>query len=609
MRRIAALRWLSNRPEWQFFSVFPSAAPLLTIFWWLVLVVRGLLPAVLAVGTGWLIGAVVGGDSIVGPLILVSACFVTLQMLGPIHEVLSADLGDRVSQWLYERLMVSCVTPPGLGHLEDPDLAEDLTVSRDFDTGMLGPPIFFTMGVIAEGLVGMIIGLSSAVIVFVFSWWAGLLLTAAWLSTHWLLARTAAWQGREDPEVRVAQQHSDYTYRLAVDPPGAKELRMFGLVGWTVERFLAVRRRTHDLQFAATRLRRIPLLTGLLVVLGANLAVFLSLAQRTASGDLPTDRAAVFAQAAIGTSVIAFSGLNWAIKGSSYAVAASLRLQPRMAPAGALAPPPSGTTRSAENRPASEIRFRGVEFSYPRSPATVLDDFDLTIPAGCSVAIVGRNGAGKTTLVKLLSRLYDPGSGSIEVDGIDLRDLDLDSWRQRITATFQDFLRLDLPLRDNVAPAGAPDDVIRAALAEAGAEGIADLDTPLAKGYPGGTELSGGQWQRVALARVLCGVRLGAGVVVLDEPTAHLDVHGESEIFRRILEATRDCTTVLVSHRFSTVRLVDLICVVEEGRVIEFGSHDELMALGGRYHQMFVLQAERFDEIDTTEELADDVLH
>jgi ABC-type multidrug transport system fused ATPase/permease subunit len=159
-----------------------------------------------------------------------------------------------------------------------------------------------------------------------------------------------------------------------------------------------------------------------------------------------------------------------------------------------------------------------------------------------------------------------------------------------------------------VAPAGAPDEAILAALAQAGASDFADLDTPLAKGYAGGTDLSGGQWQRVALARALCAVRQGAGVVLLDEPTAQLDVRGEAEIFERVLAATRACTTILVSHRFSTVRHVDRICVLEAGRVVELGTHDELMAVGGRYRTMFDLQAKRFEAAPDDEGVELDVL-
>jgi ABC-type multidrug transport system fused ATPase/permease subunit len=259
--------------------------------------------------------------------------------------------------------------------------------------------------------------------------------------------------------------------------------------------------------------------------------------------------------------------------------------------------------------PARHIRLRDLTFAYPAAPARpVVSGLDLEIPAGSSLAIVGQNGAGKTTLAKLLCRLYDPQSGAIEVDGVDLRDLDLAGWRRRVTAVFQDFVRFELSLRDNVVPGGradagsatsadnaaALDALVSAALADAGAHGLADLDTVLAKGYSGGTELSGGQWQRVALARALSAVRLGAGLVLLDEPTAQLDVRGEAEIFERILAATRSCTTILISHRFSTVRYVDRIAVVENGVVAELGSHDELMAQRGRYWTMFTLQAQRF---------------
>jgi ABC-type multidrug transport system fused ATPase/permease subunit len=257
--------------------------------------------------------------------------------------------------------------------------------------------------------------------------------------------------------------------------------------------------------------------------------------------------------------------------------------------------------RGAERLPRREIRFRNVTFTYPSGSEPVLSGFDLTIPAGTSLAIVGQNGAGKTTLAKLLCRLYDPQEGSIEVDGIDLRTLDVNAWRARLTAVFQDFVRFELPLRDNVAPRGAPDDTIAAALDAAGAANLAPLDTILSRGYPGGTDLSGGQWQRVALARALCAVQLGAGVVLLDEPTAQLDVRGEAEIFERVLGATRHTTTILVSHRFSTVRQADRICVLEQGRVVELGSHDELMAANGRYRTMFELQASRFEPTEAGE--------
>jgi ATP-binding cassette subfamily B protein len=443
-------------------------------------------------------------------------------------------------------------------------------------------------------MVEMTGGIASAAILTRYAWWAPLVLAGAWAATHWLLRESAIWRDRNNTEVRAAQRDADYAYRLAVDPPASKELRLFGLAGWTIDRFVARRTRLHELQYAATRMRERPVIWSLLLVVSANIVVFWALASSVAHGHISLGEAVVYVQSAIGVSMIAFGGFSWALDGSAAPVAAVLRLEPAMRPTGALR---SGD-RLAHGAPAREIRLRDVTFAYPAAndtSAPVLQHFDLTIPAGSSLAIVGQNGAGKTTIAKLLCRLYDPQSGAIEIDGTDLREFDLASWRTRITAVFQDFLRLELPLRDNVAPAGAPDDVVGAALESAGAGNLASLDTVLARGYTGGTDLSGGQWQRVALARALATVTLGAGVVLLDEPTAQLDVRGEAEIFDRLLAATRHCTTILISHRFSTVRHADRICVLEQGRVVELGTHDELMALGGRYRTMFDLQAQRFN--------------
>jgi ABC-type multidrug transport system fused ATPase/permease subunit len=518
--------------------------------------------------------------------------------------VLGANLGDRTAAWLYDRLTQACVRPPGMGHLEDSALTGDLAVARDFDLGMTGPPLSISMDFIAGGLVKVIAGAASAVLLAAYAWWAPLLLGGAWLSTHWLLRESGVWQDRNTPEVRAAQRDAEYAYRLAVDPAPAKEVRLFGLADWIMARFVERRTRLHALQYEATRLREKPMIWCLLLVVSANVVVFWSLASAAAGGRLGIGALVVLAQAAIGASMIAFGGLNWALDGSAAPVAAVLRLEDAMAPAGAL---PAGS-RAAGTMPAHEIRFRDLTFGYPGSAAPILDRFDLTIPAGSSLAIVGQNGAGKTTLVKLLCRLYDPQSGAIEVDGVDLRTLDLSSWRSRVAAVFQDFIRFELSLRDNVAPAGAPDERVRAALAAAGAADLAGLDTILARGYDGGTDLSGGQWQRVALARALCAVQGGAGVVVLDEPTAQLDVRGEAEIFGRVLAAARHCTTILISHRFSTVRQADRICVLEHGHVVELGTHDDLMARGGRYRTMFELQAKRFGAAEDEEGQSYDVL-
>jgi ATP-binding cassette subfamily B protein len=594
---------LKDRNEWKFFAVLSKADAGLSVAWWLGVALRGTLPTIFAVATGTLIAAVQHGNGFASPLAVVGAVFVLLQVLAPIHSAVGANLGDETAAWLYDRLTQACVRPPGMGHLEDPALIADLTVARDFDLGMTGPPLNVSLDFIAGGLVELVGGVSSAIVLLRFTWWAPIVLAGAWLSTHYLLRESAVWFDRNTDEVRSAQRDADYAFNLAVDPPASKELRLFGLAGWVIDRFISRRTRLHELQYHATRLRERPVVWSLLIVSSANVIVFWAMARAVAANTITLGDLVVYTQCAVGTSLIAFGGLNWALHGAAAPVAAVLRLEPAMTPAGAL---PVGH-QSAGRAPVRQLRFKNVTFSYPGG-APILEGFDLIIPAGSSLAIVGQNGAGKTTLAKLLCRLYDPQSGSIEVDGVDLRDIDIGSWRSRLTAVFQDFVKFELPLRDNVAPNGAPDAEIQRALEKAGASHLASLDTILARGYHGGTDLSGGQWQRVALARALCAVEKGAGVVLLDEPTAQLDVRGEAEIFERILTATRQATTILISHRFSTVRHADRICVLERGKVIELGTHDELMSKNGRYKTMFDLQAQRFNASEDEEGKTYDVL-
>jgi ATP-binding cassette, subfamily B, bacterial len=577
---------------WTVAKVLLRADRFLAWTWWGGLLLRGVLPPLFAIAMGALVGAVQQRADLVVPLLWVGVIFILLQVLPPIHRAISTNLGSRTAGWLYGQLTAACVGPPGMGHLEDPKLTTDLTVAREFDLGITGPPLSISMDFIAGGLVEMVGGLAFAVVLAGYHWWAPLVLAGAWTATHWLLRESAIWRDRNTEEVRQAQRHADYAFRLAVEPPAAKELRLFGLAGWIVDRFLARRRRLFELRWDATRLRERPLVWSILLVLAANIAVFWSMGKAALDGNLPLAQLVTYASAAIGTSLIAFGGLSWALDGTAAPVAAVLRLEGSMAREGAL----SRQDGNAAGLPVREIRFRNVTFTYPHGNAPVLENFDLTIPAGSSLAIVGQNGAGKTTIAKLLCRLYDPQEGAVEVDGVDIRTLDIDGWRSRVTAVFQDFTRFELPLRDNVAPGGAPDPAILAALEEAGAGHLASLDTVLARGYENSTDLSGGQWQRVALARALCAVKLGVGLVLLDEPTAQLDVRGEAEIFTRILAATRHVTTILISHRFSTVRHADRICVLGQGKVIELGTHDELMAAGGRYKAMFELQASRFEE-------------
>jgi len=426
---------------------------------------------------------------------------------------------------------------------------------------------------------------------------------------------------------RVQDLQGDMTTVIEEMATGVRIIKAFGRNGLLRRRFEQEATRLRETNLEAVRVRA-RTWTAFTLLVNADLALVL----------LVGGVAVVAGQLTIG-GLVAFmtylfmliwplDALGWILAMGEEAVTASTRLAEVFNSRPEIVDRPLARGLA---RVRGHVRLQGVGFRYAGGD-WVLRGLDLAIPAGSSLAIVGQNGAGKTTLAKLLCRLYDPQSGSIEVDGIDLKDLDLASWRRRVTAVFQDFVRFELSLRENVVPrfaaGGSPltdaaegplsvdpadvdaaeiDAILAGALDDAGAGGLAAFDTVLAKGYADGTELSGGQWQRIALARAMAAVRLGAGLVLLDEPTAQLDVRGEAEIFERVLAATRSCTTILVSHRFSTVRHADRIAVLEDGAVVELGGHDELMALRGRYWTMFTLQAQRF-ESGTPEEGEEEVV-
>jgi ATP-binding cassette, subfamily B, bacterial len=591
------------------------ASPKLAALWWAMVFVRAIVPAGITIGLGALVSAIADGRSVDASLAVVAACFAFASVSGPLHTQIGAILGDRTSGQLQAELTSACSTPPGIAHLERPGLAAELVAARDFDLGIMGPPISVSMGFIGAGLVALLAGAAQAVALATVTWWGALLVAGAWISSHWLLRGSSYWAHRADPEVQLEQRHVDYAYRLAVDAAPAKEIRVFGIGGWVVDRFASRRQTLLELQWKAMRMQQRSLLTVFAILAAAHAAVLVALFRSAIDGSDGLPSLVVAVQALLGVSALGVGvSFSWALDAAAAPVKAVEGLAGRMAKEGALATT-SDKPSDPQGLPAREIRFADVAFTYPSGGAPLYEHLNLTIPAGKSLAIVGRNGVGKTTLVKLLCRLYDPTSGAVLVDGIDVRNFDVDAWRSRVAVVFQDFVRLELSLRDNVAPAAiadrtaATDAALLDALRVAGADGLAGLEQPLSKAYVGGTDLSGGQWQRVALARALTAVQLGAGVVVLDEPTAQLDVRGEAEIFERLIEATRGCTTVLISHRFSTVRHADRIVVIERGEVVEEGSHDELMTTGGRYKTMFDLQAARFAEgLDDTDDVDDAVL-
>ncbi|AGZ45851.1 ABC transporter ATP-binding protein [Actinoplanes friuliensis] len=389
---------------------------------------------------------------------------------------------------------------------------------------------------------------------------------------------------------------------LAVSAAAAKEIRLFGL-----QRVLRER------QAAARRAEEVPLRRAEVAGLGLRLIGQLIFAIGYVAAVVVVVRSAIGGERSVGdvVLVITLAVQTNAQAAGVVAVAGALQRNARalarvrwLRRETELAADPIVADQPVPSALHDGIRFDGVAFRYPGTETDVLRDVNVHIPAGATVAIVGDNGAGKSTLVKLLSRFYRPSAGEITVDGVDLRRISPDRWRERIAAGFQDFVKLEAPARESigVGDLARSDDAeaVRAAVHRADAELVIErlpegLESHLGKAYEDGEELSGGQWQRVALSRAM--MRDEPLLLLLDEPTAALDPLTEHALFERYAASAREVgsrtggITVLVSHRFSTVRMADLILVVADGGIAEAGTHQDLMARNGLYAELFTLQA------------------
>ncbi|GAB3757420.1 ABC transporter ATP-binding protein [Microlunatus parietis] len=532
---------------------------------------------------------------------LAGLAFAAGQLITPLRDAVATSLGSRVAQRMREQLLSATVGPPGLAHLEDPETAEEIRRAGEYEWADLAP-LTTIVQQLGAALKTVISAAGAGVLLAGFAWWAPLLLILAAVGTHVWMAGNEH-EIVEQHEAHAGQQRrADYFRDLALDPPAAKEVRLFGLAGWLAGR--ARRHRTaylrHVWQARRANLRPVLLTLGTIAV--ANGAVLAALGATAVSGGLGAAELTVYVQALIALQSLGHPLLaTWWVRQGAAALPHLVGLAERTH---RLSVRPRGSA-PAIGMPRRELRLSGVRFGYPGHDRPVLDGVELAIPAGSSLAIVGRNGEGKTTLLKLLARFYDPDEGAVRIDGTDLRDLDLASWRAQLAVIFQDFIRYELTAHQNVGfgrveTAGDPEAVRRAAERAGALELIKDLpdgwQTVLSRHYRGGVDLSGGQWQRIALARALRAADAGARLLVLDEPTAALDVRAEAALFERFLELTAGTTTVLVTHRLSSVRHVDRIAVLDRGRIAQHGTHAELMATDGLYRRMYRLQARRFDE-------------
>ena len=576
--------------------LLPLAGPLALVLFLATLLIQALIPLGLSLATGNLVGRLPaaisrataeGSRELLLALGLLGSLFVAARIVGPVSSVTRAYASRRIDAAVQARVMHAASAPVGIGHLENPAVMDELS-HADEPVGevVLSVPALISASIEAIGAV-LIVGRVD--------WRIGAVLLGL------VVAQRTFWRDffLRMSDVRSAMtrdlRRAAYLADLVLQPSAAKETRIFDLSKWIAKQYAFSWARAVEPMWKLDDENLRGLLKFLPIRAASYAIPYLALVLQVTSGQI---------------SLAAFTA---AIQATSIAVvsarfrAEDVYLEQMAAPVHALykveAIPVGRAVGASAVAPRSVLEFSDVKFNYPGSPIQVYEGLTLRIPAGISTAIVGPNGAGKTTLVKLLARLYEPTSGRILVDGIDLVDVDATSWRTNLAIILQDFTRYQLTASDNVAfgsPGLTPLEAHREAAAiKSGADQVIsslDLgwDTILSRQFEGGTDLSGGQWQRIALARALYAVEGGASVLVLDEPTANLDVRAEAALFDDFMDITKGLTTILISHRFSTVRRAQHICVIDHGRLIEEGTHDELIELAGTYARMFEIQAERF---------------
>lgn len=595
-----------RRTRWIALRLLAGAYPGRVVLLAALALLAGALPAVFAVLVARLVEtlpAAVGGGlataagrHVIDTLVAIGGVLLLQEIVAAGRGIASTDLYRRYDEYLLARVMRTTLAAPRLALFETPDLAAKTDraarIAR-FGPGELVSGLGIQWTVRAQGV---------AATVLVATIWP---LAALGLAALWLVIGQQ-WQAdfhRANPFWADPLRQARYLKQLALMPAWAKEVRIFGLVDWLGDRFGRQWALVMAELWRARQADQRIMLPLLLTVLAANLLVLLLAVQAALHGTLAVGALTVLVQGLFGMAMLASLDGDILIENGAVPAPDVLALEQ----AAAQLPAPAGTI-AATGLPQKEILFSNVHFTYPGRDTPVYAGLDLCIEAGRSLAIVGLNGAGKTTLIKLLTGLEMPQAGRITVDGVDLAALDQTTWRQAVAAIFQDFVRYELPARDNIGfgaielrQDGGNDDRLAAIAQRAGVGPILTalpngLDTVLSRRFAGGTDLSGGQWQRMALARAMTAVAAGARVLILDEPTAHLDVRAEADLYDRFLDLTRGLTTIVISHRFSTVRRADRIVVLQDGWITEDGSHAALVAAGGQYAQLFHLQAMHYGD-------------
>ena len=547
----------------------------------------GSVPAALAGGTGS-----DAADRTFRLVLTSGAVFAAQQVIAAFQPVLAAIVGRRVDAETTERLLVMAGTPVTIGHLEDPAMQARLRAATAVGTAYDSP------GLAALSLAAVAVrtfnGFAMLVIIGTYRPWMALLVGLAWFWARREAVEEVRVKAQINRFASAEAQRAMYFRELVLRPEAAKETRVFGLSAWLTSQFRDLWAEMFaDLDRKKAQVEH-SLFRRFVVIAMACVACLVPIVGAAADGGMSLRRLFLLVQAFLG--LVALSTVQFeegtVITGSA-SIPALDDIEHDL-----MATEPPLPRRTAPSL-ATAVTFDDVTYRYPGQPAPTLEHFDLTIAAGTSLALVGVNGAGKTTTIKLLAELIRPTGGRVLVDGVDLADVDPDTWRRQFGVVFQDFVHYQLSAADNVRFGAAhhPPTVAdlervaeRAGLGEVIAGLPSGWDTVLTRQAPGGAEISGGEWQRLALARALWAVEGGARFLVLDEPTAALDVRAEAAFYDRFLDLTRGLTTVVVSHRFSTVRRADRIVVIEGGRVTEDGDHASLLSLGGTYARMYQAQ-------------------
>jgi ATP-binding cassette, subfamily B, bacterial len=568
-------------------------SPTLSLLGLLASVLQAVAAAGVMIGSGHLVQAVVAGHLDTRWLTLTLASLGLQPVCSAAVDIVGVVEQGRATPLLLRQVAALASRPHGIEHLEDPDVRQsiDACVEEINQQYFLG--VQSTWQVLGQRLWG----LAALGVLATWSWWAALVVLAATIALN--LTWSAYSQQIFEDIFRDRRRRRARWYRnLLVDQHSAKEVRLFGLTDFGLERFSATWHAALTELWTGRNAKRRPIYAANAVMLLAYAVAVAALAHGAWVGTVGTATLLATAQALTQVEGLGMLGDMQTMVNRQQALLLDLDDLSRRLPGGG-----TGYATIGRSGVASAVRFDDVTFTYPGRDEPTFAGLTLEIAPGSSVAVVGANGAGKSTLIKLLCGLHRPDHGRVLVDGGDPGTDD--RLRRRVAVIFQEFVRYHLSLRDNVAMAMLGDHrdedvdaVTPRALHDATGDPVlarvGSWDRVLSGEYAGGTDLSGGQWQRVALARALASVDTGASVLVLDEPTAALDVRAEAELFDNFLEVTRGLTTILVSHRLSSVRHADRIVVLDHGRIIEDGSHEELVAHGGSYARMFALQAERF---------------